>query len=771
MRKLDYWFGEITTLGALSDHDLVGRLKALGEKELAESIEIALLEAELAGPVHRFSAQGRKIRDRLPWAHTFHVMGYVPASNTSKSLVEILPVEALEADQELIGRRITLTLGGFQPHRYPGGEEEAGGSVYRVLFHFSAGHFPGEEEFLHFNTSHRVREQEPFRFLDQTVFSGLTVDAPGLDLSYMTLPLHDPCDTSFFEVLSSAMARRGLELLEKPQPAAAFFSAQALQTTNKVLREMDPVSEVYVGLGFQANGRAAPLRLGTYIVAQVAPEDEMLFDEDGWGDWLFSLRTGQIVDRQSLRELFPFNYVLLTIDPFSPHSARRFGRALDREGTPPSQNTYVASSSRKGGDQAPASVAPFARIPSMAGPAVSPSQPRRSHDRREEAEIGRKADLTIRVGIEKSGGNSRLIYELDSGIPELRFPPVSLPGPVFEISPEDYRDQILSMISDLGKGLFKEEPIFKEGIRGRLVNLGRSLYRELFPEEMRQAYRYFRDKIRSLRIITSEPWFPWELIRPYDSDGGKVIDDDFLCLRYELTRWHPGDLEPVHELRIHQMAAIHAGRVSGLETLQKADDEYAMLMNMAIEYPEILDRSLADKRASRDEVVRLLEEGGLDLLHIIGHGDFDTEYSDNAGIYLQDRRRLLSSDIIGPVATEIARSRPMVFLSSCLAGRQGFSLTGLGGWASAFVKAGCGAFLGPQWAISDSSAYKLSRKFYHALEEGRNLGSAAQIARTSLAEEDSSAALLGALSFVVYAHPNGRVFFPGTSFSESDQES
>ena len=761
MKNLDYWFGEITTLGELSDHDLVERLKTLGEKKLAESIEIALMEADLEGPAHRFSAQGRRIRDGLPWVPNFHVMGYIPPPNTARALVKIAPTEGLEADPDLFGRRITLGLAGFQPYRYPGAEEGGGGRAYRVLFHFSARHYPGEEELLHFNISHRAREQEPFRFLGQTVFSGLTVDELGLDLGYMILPLYDPCDTSFFEAMSSATAGRGLGLSEQPQPAAISFSDQAFQTTNKVLRGMDPVSQVHVGLDFRVGGQTAPMRTGTYIVAQVPPEDEMLFEDDGWSDWLFSLRTGQIVGQRAPRELFPYNYVLLTVDPFArPRLTRRWARSSSRGKGHASPEILEERALSGGGSSALERGSTLAVEPDLAEPKRMSKHPEGSFGPGDRVEVGGKADLTIRVRIENSEGALSFVYELDSGVPELDFPPVPLPGPSFRMSPDDYRNQMLSMIADLGKGLFKEETLSKKDVEARLVDLGRHLYTQLFPEEMRKAYRYFRDKIRSLRIITPEPWIPWEILRPYDADGNEVIDDDFLCLRYELTRWHLGAREPKSEIGIRRMAAVHAGRVAGLQPLRKADDEYAMLTGLAAEYPGIDDRSLIGEEADRGGLVRLLEEGGLDLLHIIGHGDFDAEKANSAAIYLQDHHRLMSTSIVGPIATEIARSRPLVFLSSCLAGQQDFSLTGLGGWASAFVTAGCGAFLGPQWSISDSSAYELSHHFYSALKEGQTFGSAAREARNALAGKGSRSALLGSLSLVVYAHPNGRVLFP-----------
>jgi hypothetical protein len=76
--------------------------------------------------------------------------------------------------------------------------------------------------------------------------------------------------------------------------------------------------------------------------------------------------------------------------------------------------------------------------------------------------------------------------------------------------------------------------------------IGEQLYRELFPLELRRAYRDLCSlPVRSLQITSDEPWIPWELVRPYDDDDpDRIVDDDFLCARFELTRWLAGRSGP-----------------------------------------------------------------------------------------------------------------------------------------------------------------------------------------------------------------------------------
>ena len=85
-------------------------------------------------------------------------------------------------------------------------------------------------------------------------------------------------------------------------------------------------------------------------------------------------------------------------------------------------------------------------------------------------------------------------------------------------------------------------------------------------------------------------------------------------------------------------------------------------------------------------------------------------------------------------------------------------MTRLGGWAEAFVgRCRCGAFLAPQWAVDDELACAFARAFYDALEDGRTLGQATQLARGRLAGLSPHDPAY--LAYSVYAYPNARVAF------------
>ena len=60
------------------------------------------------------------------------------------------------------------------------------------------------------------------------------------------------------------------------------------------------------------------------------------------------------------------------------------------------------------------------------------------------------------------------------------------------------------------------------------------------------------------------------------------------------------------------------------------------------------------------------------------------------------------------------------------------SLTDIGGWASAFLRAGAGAFVGAYWSISDKSSFDFAQELYTHLLTGMPIGEAVQQTRKAI---------------------------------------
>lgn len=359
-------------------------------------------------------------------------------------------------------------------------------------------------------------------------------------------------------------------------------------------------------------------------------------------------------------------------------------------------------------------------------------------------------DLEIRVRTVVSFGRTQLSYSLHSLTGMAPFTHLEIAGPILQTSPEELHRSFLQLIEALGTGRdLGGALVLSEEVDRKLIGLGRDLWRQLFTEEMRQAYRRFRLSVRSLLIISDEPWIPWEMVKPFD-DEGEILDDPFFAERFELTRWLAGKRPLPGDISVHALACI-----TGPGDLPLAAQEKDLVTRL-VQAKKLRDATPAVPSVSTLTV--LLEKGGLDLLHFALHGTFDPAMPNEAGLPLVDGSVFRPSDLHGPVQAQIGKDRPFVILNACCSGRQAWTWSGLGGWADRWVRVcGCGTFIGPLWTVSDSAAYSFSLYLYSALARGETLGRAAQEARGAVRE-----AAVGDpswLAYTVYGHPNARVHF------------
>jgi hypothetical protein len=360
-------------------------------------------------------------------------------------------------------------------------------------------------------------------------------------------------------------------------------------------------------------------------------------------------------------------------------------------------------------------------------------------------------DLVMRVEAKSEGGWTRLIYTLDSPTGRVPFSHREITGPSLQGRPEDLQAKLLHKVERLGQRLdIDDSPLLREDITRKLAGLGHDLWRQLFPAELRHAYREIRESVRSWMIISDEAWIPWELIKPHeDNRSGDSFDDDFLACRFELTRWLAGNRTPAHEIVLRRLAAVRTG-----VDLPQADQELSVLAGLAQSSPDVVQASVTCDSAN--DLLDFLESQDVDLIHFTGHGLYTADRADESPVPFPDGSSLRPVDLDGPLASRIAGTRPLVFLNACWGAQQGWAWAHLGGWASRWVSVcGCGAFLAPLWPARDQAALAFAQTFYDALLRGHTLGRAALEARQRLREErpgDPSA-----LAYTVYGHPNARL--------------
>lgn len=367
-------------------------------------------------------------------------------------------------------------------------------------------------------------------------------------------------------------------------------------------------------------------------------------------------------------------------------------------------------------------------------------------------------DLVMQVKIDSQPGRTRLVYILDSPAGTAKFFNLTVAGPYLQGSPEEFHRNLLKKFEQLGDSLdVDDSPLLEDGVDRRLVNFGRALWRELIPSELCIAYRDFRQSVHSWMISSEEPWIPWELMKPYDdSDLENTLDDDFLALRFQITRWLAGKSTPAREIIVRSLAALRTAE------LPQEKEEMRLLDALAQSIPG--RAGAAPPLESARDLLSYLKTCNVQLLHFMGHGIHDASQADESGIPLPDGSSFRPEDLEGPVATQIRRIQPLVFMNTCWAAQQGWSLTRLSGWTSRWIGCGCSALVAPLWPVRDQIALSFAHTFYNALAGGDPLGEAARKARRQVFRERSGDPSV--LAYAVYGHPHARVTFGENSSAE-----
>ncbi|HEX4959638.1 MAG TPA: CHAT domain-containing protein [Thermoanaerobaculia bacterium] len=294
-------------------------------------------------------------------------------------------------------------------------------------------------------------------------------------------------------------------------------------------------------------------------------------------------------------------------------------------------------------------------------------------------------------------------------------------------------------------------------VQEALKALGQNLWREL-PEELRSLYSQERDRWRngSLLILSDEPHLPWELLWPY---GEGWEDDEPWCLTLRLSRWlargvrGDGNSGAPGILPLTAVAYVAPGD-SHLPAAQKE--------RISLQY-------LLGQRGVRDvsppvptwgAVMDVLRAGPYDWFHAATHGKFSTDAPDQRSVLLLEGSQTLTPQhfVGAKIEDGLRRNRPAFVFNICHAGRMGWGLTGLGGWADRLISCGAGLFLGPLWRVTDETAAQMAHSFYKFLLDGETtVGEAVRRAR----REARKAGNPTWLAYSLYAHPNARVHFPG----------
>ena len=185
-------------------------------------------------------------------------------------------------------------------------------------------------------------------------------------------------------------------------------------------------------------------------------------------------------------------------------------------------------------------------------------------------------DIMLYIAYERYAEQPRLIFTLfRAGEVGRTFHPVALEG--------DLQTHVAALYAKL-TGMASNRALPLDDVDRKLRIFGHNLWRDLIPDDLKATYAgerlAWRDK--SLLIVSDEPYFPWELVWPYDA-GGMWGDEAPWCLSLRLTRWlrrddrGNGHEAPPALLTLRGLACL----APTTSNLPKAQEEWLFLQKLA----------------------------------------------------------------------------------------------------------------------------------------------------------------------------------------------
>lgn len=297
-----------------------------------------------------------------------------------------------------------------------------------------------------------------------------------------------------------------------------------------------------------------------------------------------------------------------------------------------------------------------------------------------------------------------------------------------------------------------------------LVEHGRDLFDALFIGKVRRLYDAARAELRDRRLdvvfTSTVGWVadkPWEFA--YDPSRRTYIClEDINFIRNTLTAIPADALEPRSDLlRILVVAAQPIGSV----TLSEAEEIEVILRG----FQPLIDARLASVEVLTHATPGLLherleasEDRPYDILHFIGHGEFDS--ATESGTLLFEDSSGKTDPIDGAVFRQIVKNRKirLVFLNACETGTGNQGATGFtAGVAPYLMGGGIPAVVANQFMVLDPSATAFAQHFYWSLAQGRCLGDAAREARVGVNYSVTGEAIDWAVPVVFARNPGDRL--------------
>jgi len=343
-------------------------------------------------------------------------------------------------------------------------------------------------------------------------------------------------------------------------------------------------------------------------------------------------------------------------------------------------------------------------------------------------------------------------YRFDLRLPSQKVQ-ASFESAPLDTDPPTYVAQLHKRIEDRWAEHRSEKDAFARDLRA----IGADLFDELFPLELRQLMWQHRENIKSVQVLSSEPFIPWELVHVRDPAARKAGPGSAFLGEMGVVRWLINGYAP-EKLRLRKGKTRYlVPDYPSPNTLPGAQQEIALV-----------EQRFGAKAVvpEAEAVYGLIESPGqFDLLHVACHGVADPADIAAACLEMPGKRRsdgsmsdesVLASTVRREAELADGDWKPIVVLNACQSLRGGYSLKGVGGFAEAFVEGGAGVIVGSGWSVGDEPALTFIEAFYDRFCDPKKPATLAQAAAAARqkAREDGDATWL---AYVVYGHPRAKV--------------
>ena len=269
-----------------------------------------------------------------------------------------------------------------------------------------------------------------------------------------------------------------------------------------------------------------------------------------------------------------------------------------------------------------------------------------------------------------------------------------------------------------------------------LQQIGQQLFEALFAGPVDGAYRASQGALTSaegrlrvgLQITAPElAALPWEAM--FDPQTGKYVCLDEPLIRQVDAPFAPEPLDVRPPVRI--LGLVAAPR--GLLELDVREEQENLGAALADAQASGLVQLTWAPDASWRTIHDLLLKGSWNVLHFIGHGNFDATGDEGqlALVGPDGGPDYHGASQLADLLSEADPTPRLVVLNACAAGQSGAGDL-FSGTATALVRGGVSAVAAMQFSITDQAAIAFSRGFYTAIARGRPVDMAARSGRIEI---------------------------------------